>query len=563
MDFDPLGRPAGAVFRALTAIDALRSMHKIPPHLLVHMWPQIWTWMELIILHRYCLPHPVPSEESLHSEFALFISHANAGEFRGNEIYPTDPALARAIATTPGVRTLISRSWVAALSRQNLLDLYPTALFLLRTPPKRTTSDLDEWIDGVSGTYWHLASTLIKYLDFIIPQPTHVQLHFQGCLNFMNTLIRHENAQLLATLLKCGLVSALTRMSLALLTENLDYDVENTLNGVFGILFFIFAGPTCSRWVVEGFRAGLLPALFSSILRDPVPHFAKRIFEAILPGSLARYRAVAQVEHSLAQAMPSIHCLLNTKTSPDYLGLFLATAKDRLTLKANFESGKYMSTQACDNMKCGQLFRKSRFRRCSQCKRRYYCSEACQITDWREAGHRDVCESFRVSALDSATPRDSAFMRGLLRNFYEGPSKERLYRRQVLFMRENPGMEFYTLFDFKGVQPTFGVFAVRDLPRTDPVWVDCIQRARRSEGRMEIHLLEVINGDHEDLTQGTRGRSRIFPLRSSRSDVQAGLRAIAKSLPVELHENTIEKEMMEQIRDLVQKMRDVVQIHCE
>ncbi|KAJ7659555.1 hypothetical protein DFH06DRAFT_1194589 [Mycena polygramma] len=562
MDREPLGDAAGAIARGLTAIGALKKMHKIPPHLLVHMWPQIWIWMELIILYRYCLPHPAPSEEALCCRFALFISYI-MGDFRGREIHATDPALARAIATTPGVRTLISRSWAAAVSRKNLLDLYPTALFMLQTPPKGIPSDLDEWIDGGGGTHWHFASTMIEYLDFLIPQPIYVQLHFQGCLHFLNRLFDDEYAQLLNTFLKCGLVTALTRMTAALLTQNLDYDIENSLESILGLLLLIFVGPMCNRWIVEAFRAGLLPTLVAITQRARVPHFAERIFQAVLPSSLARYRASALVEDSLLPAMATLNRLITSNTVPEYLKVFLQIVKVRVTVRNDFESGKYASTQACDNMKCGQIFRKSRFRRCSQCLRRYYCSEACQMTDWREAGHRDVCESFRFSKLDSATPRDRAFMRAVLRDMYEGPSNVSLFRRQVLFMRENPGMDFYTLFNFKGTHPTFGVYAVKDLPRTDPVWVDCIKRARRSGGRMEIHLLEVCNGDYKDLSQGTRGLSRIFPLRSSSSDIQAGLRAIATSLPVGVHESTIEKEMMERIRDLLRKTRDVVQIHCE
>jgi hypothetical protein len=151
-----------------------------------------------------------------------------------------------------------------------------------------------------------------------------------------------------------------------------------------------------------------------------------------------------------------------------------------------------------------------------------------------------VCETFRKCTLaflnhvsfspalsiltaksDDASTRDRIFMRLVVHHGYES-SKESLFRRQILFLRENPNTDFYCLYNFKDGLPCFGVYPVRDLPRVDPVWVDSINRARRSGGRMEIHLVEVPDGAHDDLANGTRGNFRIFPLRSSRADIQRG-----------------------------------------
>lgn len=153
-------------------------------------------------------------------------------------------------------------------------------------------------------------------------------------------------------------------------------------------------------------------------------------------------------------------------------------------------------------------------------------------------------------------------MRAVVHHTYEA-ARPQLFRRQILFMRENPNTDFYCLFNFKCVPPTFGVYAVRDLLRKDPVWVDCIERARRSEGRMEVHLVDVPDGTHESVINGTNGRSRIFPLRSTNCDIQTGLRAIANTLPSGVDGSTLEKEIEKRVKALLRKMQDVVQIHCE
>jgi hypothetical protein len=226
------------------------------------------------------------------------------------------------------------------------------------------------------------------------------------------------------------------------------------------------------------------------------------------------------------------------------------------------------------------LLRRSQVRKCAGCARRYYCSEKCQKTDWRGAGHRVVCETFRkctlaflnnvsfspalnisTAKLDDANTRDRTFMRLVIHHAYES-SKESLFRRQILFMRENPNTDFYCLYNFKGALPSFGVYPIRDLPRVDPVSVDFIERARRSGGRMEIHLVEVPDGAHDVLADGTRGNFRIFPLRSSRTDIQRGLRAVVNTLPVAADESILDPEIQERVQALLRMTRGVVKIHC-
>ncbi|KAJ7323516.1 hypothetical protein DFH08DRAFT_887349 [Mycena albidolilacea] len=56
------------------------------------------------------------------------------------------------------------------------------------------------------------------------------------------------------------------------------------------------------------------------------------------------------------------------------------------------------SFKACDNLKCGKINKKDKFRSCSACHSTSYCSEKCQRVDWLDA-HRDVCNSFRNARL--------------------------------------------------------------------------------------------------------------------------------------------------------------------
>ncbi|KAJ7738988.1 hypothetical protein B0H16DRAFT_1891185 [Mycena metata] len=223
-----------------------------------------------------------------------------------------------------------------------------------------------------------------------------------------------------------------------------------------------------------------------------------------------------------------------------------------------------VSSQACDNMKCGVILAKSQLRRCSQCGKRYYCSAPCQAKDWRDDGHRGVCKSLQKSSIDLGTATERGFMRAVLdRDFEE--DRPALFRRQVMFIYQNPESDFYCLYDYEGVPTGSGVYALENFPCENPFWEDCVARARRSGGRMEIHLMNVPDGTLDDAPRGVlSGRERIFPLRSSRADIQVGLRVIARSLPPGITDvETMKDQIDEKVAALMKPTRDVVQIHCE
>jgi hypothetical protein len=350
--------------------------------------------------------------------------------------------------------------------------------------------------------------------------------------------------------------------------------------------------------MVDSLKGGLLPALVSITQRERVPHYANRILEVALPSSLIRYRAVVQAGISISPALTIMKNLVDIQKVPESLKFFLRILSDRLIVKEDYESGKSVSTQACDNMEVSQSLLAL-----TENGYKVYASVGCSCVDLKSenaavvqgdttvpsnvkkltGAKRDIgaCETFRKCTLaflnhvsfspvlsiltaksDDASTLDRIFMRLVVHHGYES-SKESLFRRQILFMHENPNTDFYCLYNFKNGLPSFGVYPVRDLPRVDPVWVDSINRARRSGGRMEIHLVEVPDGAHDDLANGTRGNSRIFPLRSSRADIQRGLRAIASTLPATADESTLDPEIQARVQTLLRMTRDVVQIHSE
>ena len=53
-----------------------------------------------------------------------------------------------------------------------------------------------------------------------------------------------------------------------------------------------------------------------------------------------------------------------------------------------------VSLGACHDDRCGRLQPRSTLKRCSACKKMYYCSSECQLHHWRH-GHKEKCKDIQ------------------------------------------------------------------------------------------------------------------------------------------------------------------------
>ncbi|KAJ7147823.1 hypothetical protein C8R43DRAFT_1129378 [Mycena crocata] len=121
-----------------------------------------------------------------------------------------------------------------------------------------------------------------------------------------------------------------------------------------------------------------------------------------------------------------------------------------------------------------------------------------------------------------------------------GPEKQALFRRQAIFMYDsNPGTVLHCVYKYRVVPMTFTVNPIGVLPRTNPVWEDFIARTRSSGVRIKLP-----DGTLTEDDDGVSTRSRIFPLRSSRPDIQTGLHAITEALSPGKDEKMGDKEIV-------------------
>ncbi|KAJ7201223.1 hypothetical protein C8J57DRAFT_1412418, partial [Mycena rebaudengoi] len=79
----------------------------------------------------------------------------------------------------------------------------------------------------------------------------------------------------------------------------------------------------------------------------------------------------------------------------------------RLAVVKIFDFPRYVPLKACDNLQCAIISDRTRFRRCSGCLCFYYCSQECQIIDWRVGGHQEACNAYGAHCLSRSTTQDN------------------------------------------------------------------------------------------------------------------------------------------------------------
>ncbi|KAJ6565856.1 hypothetical protein DFH09DRAFT_1472597 [Mycena vulgaris] len=199
--------------------------------------------------------------------------------------------------------------------------------------------------------------------------------------------------------------------------------------------------------------------------------------------------------------------------------------------------GNSSSMRACDNSQCGDIRDKSELERCSGCLAFYYCSQTCQIHDWRLGGHRRSCRRYGYLGLTSRVKsalgaRERAFLHALLDRDYK--HRLSICVQQVAFMVAHSDELFLTSFDYslgavnitvESAMAASDVMSVANsvvMSVAGPEWTDTMRRAAESEGRLQLHAMRI--------PEGTALRCWVVPLRASSGTTHRKLRDAAKQI---------------------------------
>ncbi|KAJ7181499.1 hypothetical protein C8R43DRAFT_1170420 [Mycena crocata] len=560
-------RASEAVVRAYIAINALNACeHAVfPPHIIPNLWPRIWQWKEVVINHRiwqwkevvinhrHCI-HPTPVEDTVLLIFSRLSTLLYTGTGKARSL-----AL---IETTSGLRVLLTRTLALALSRADLYHLNSIAYFIGEDTLQH---DMDEYIEGAGGSFTQLCHLVIKYIDFLVTQKfTDVIFFHLRRITLFLWRLRDKDQRLFTTLLDVGLTRALTAVAtLFAMQDAVQFDnLEQGLVYCFHFMTGAMTEKRGARYALDMLKGGILPLLITLGRKNLLPFQAEGVLRQILPNAMMHYAFVAKLKISLAAVTKFSSSITSEDpaTSPflEHWRFFWHYAQETVATLDWYHSPEFLTLQACDNMECGMLAPKFRFRCCGACKTRKYCSRECQSSDWRDDDHRSVCSL--LQHLES-TPRERGFFRAILHRQYQ-KIKSQILQAQLEFLILYGGADFYTEFLYDhvplkvNVLPVDGPLSPGQTPRpSDAAWMDAVSRARRSRGRMEVHLVKIRDGDRQG--------ERILTMRSNSSAIYDGLREMAAKIPQDTNLATLARELATDIAQLMEDTQDVVQIHCE
>ncbi|KAJ7253269.1 hypothetical protein C8J57DRAFT_1349356 [Mycena rebaudengoi] len=208
------------------------------------------------------------------------------------------------------------------------------------------------------------------------------------------------------------------------------------------------------NWIPSAVENGLLRAIAS--LRN----WADLLVELIYV-SLVYYRIPAAIYAALRE----IDVLGNSaafKASKIYQKwqALVDLRQKRLAVVKIFDFPRYVPLKACDNLQCAIISDRTRFRRCSGCLCFYYCSQECQIIDWRVGGHQEACNAYGAHCLSRF--RSSASHRSTT--------------------QDNVNLK------------TTGDHLLRALDVANAELVHSVARAGRSAGRLAPHVVRIADG---------------------------------------------------------------------
>ncbi|KAJ7655827.1 hypothetical protein DFH06DRAFT_1473988 [Mycena polygramma] len=557
---------------ATMALDALRNVCEAQAHKPAwpDLWPRVWAWIVFLHAYRDCFPDDL-GEPDVCLDLLVFYN-----------CFGSDAATRVLISQTEGVRALVVDAWAFLLNTEEreshwgfseLCRALRDGIGIVRFNPIYPTQ-VAEIVDGADGPLG-LASLVVKTLRALLlvagETPTVVveekNLAFlQDVLSFLDYLPPHDAVP--EALASAGISISLTAAAIGCIYGTHTSAPSATRNVVLKSLELLVRFISCPRAMQESIATGLLYAIIyiamCPSIEDAHEQMLKRLLTRTLPGSTLYRSILASMEVQLLRYEPT------TNTSDfqnswlyDEWQSFATLAHERIAFMNELDSKKdAVAFRACDNMECGLIQERKKFKRCSACEAVYYCSLECRKVDWRHGGHRDTCQSIRAFALkkDGLVPRDRAFLRALLHKDMTDrhqPNPPLFDAVRFPYLRElvhNPSnTTIVTVLDYRYGRPKSWVEFAKHESESDPMYKhvhrDILVRAARSRGRMELHLVMLNSLPWAPLER----RGFMFPQRSDRPAFNEGYLRILKDDGID--------DAQEEVERLLAATEDVVKIH--
>ncbi|KAJ7171358.1 hypothetical protein C8R46DRAFT_184199 [Mycena filopes] len=492
-----------AIYNVSTSLDALQEA-----------WPRLFQWVHFFCTFRQFLPPPARAETDFYFDF-LQLTRTITARWMNPTLF----------TSTPGLRLILFRAWAVALDDDDQVKRTRWMMDLFAFVNHKITSadEMDDIIEGAGGSLDHLAAHIVRHLALLTStdkgpiSSLSVGLvdDTMAVVDKINAFLspeKHEDRRqlpaLTASLVDRGVVEVLTA-SLSTI-HGAGVEVPQTLHTVIFFLAQVFMAEQGDASIAVAARGGLLPGIIKcaqQALPDGGQHW-KFLLVGVLAPATVFYCTLVPLRKAYLD--PDVRAL-EAEHSFRECGLWQHWAQFARVLLQRFRLEEFRDlvsqNLACDNFKCGHIEPKSNFKRCAGCRTAFYCSAPCQTVDWRH-GHRDACAGYMELYNDECkrvSNRERAFIRLVMHKDYLDARPKILHS-----FITNPSASF-VLFDYRlpfipasiEVHPLSE--AAEKITVLQGVWADWVRRAAESEGRIQLHVALLREGDAE--------RFWILPLR--------------------------------------------------
>ncbi|KAF7342252.1 MYND-type domain-containing protein [Mycena venus] len=552
--------PNSSIARAIMSLDGIADLrqHGYPweDATAAELWPRIWSWIYFLNLYvETAAPFiPLSSEETWEIYMKLII------DFQGN------PATTSLVSETPGVRAVVAQAWAGYLNEERNVDepgVIKAVQFINRDTRSAHPPNLQEYIEGAGGL-GRFASWVVYHIDRALrrqhgyPVSNTTVFLLKGLLRL---LVESDDGQgnFATALLSRGIIGTITFVLCSFESSMLE-GADDVRSRCFTILTRRFDLSPSYPSVAESLKSNLVHVITTCAQNDlGMDDFLRTLLQRILPRSLISHTVLSALDRAVDEDTDLLFPQPDSFRDPELLQLwdrFNKTALRNVRLFQAYNKGASTSVFGCDSTKCEQIRRKNEFKRCSSCRAVYYCSTACQAVDWYEDGHRDVCShlrNLRLAEPENLSARERSFLYVLVHYNHQN-----IFRRscmhKIAFMYQNPGEQFYLLFDYTQGFDGPQVLPIGSPPDPNPSeasaaqWADQVARAARSGGRLDLVVVLVADGE--------RVSRRMVPVRSPTSALHDGLSQIAARIPPGADLAVLTPQVREDVTSLLRERKE-------
>ncbi|KAJ7182405.1 hypothetical protein C8R43DRAFT_1144388 [Mycena crocata] len=488
----------GAFLQHVAVLRAVLTT-RIPRHLAPELWPRVWKWVRFVHTHREHFAG-LPVETQLCFEFLQFVCHLH-----------DRPRAAAFMYSEPGVCFMIARTWQLIFNspERDEGQLRRMSYLLVGFIPVSATA-LEEILDAVGGLD-HFAILLVGNLSWVLetretPLSERDIYFMNGILNFQAVTSMERAAGNESTVSELcpsqlslrhhGIIPLLATAAVALV-ESGGGHTSDILKHYFATLTVLLQDGWGHGWLPAAVNNGLLRAIVLWTTKNPEE--SQLSIKCIL-SFMSSYLVYYPIPSAMDAALRALDDLISSEgfqASPMYdkWEQFTDLVQQRYALVQMFDSGAYTNLKACDNLECSTIAEKTVFKRCSGCQKFYYCSQECQIQDWRVGGHRDNCSvsDAILSEPHRLSVRERGFLRALVHQDYLA-NKSHIWGQQALALGRHPSEDIFTIFDYATGSVKIAVVSVSEVAHFLPSgqgWKSSVWRAQRSNGKYCLHVVSL------------------------------------------------------------------------